>query len=116
MQLQKNVPNYLQWMSANEGYLFAKTIRTGREQIIELPPLVDQTTADVADQAIIRAEKVKAIAKRRLKFADSLKKEYATVYDQGLQEMKDKLEVTKDWERTQRDQLLHDLINKIERI
>ena len=59
---------------------------------------------------------MKTIAKRRLKLADSLKKGYATVYDQCSQEVKDKLEGTEDWESTQRDQSLHELINKIERI
>jgi hypothetical protein len=60
---------------------------------------------------------VKTIAKRRLKLSDALKKGYATVYNQCLQEVKDKLEATDDWEATpQRDQLLHELISKIERI
>ena len=36
-QPQKNVANYLQWTSANEGYLIGETVRMGREQIIELP-------------------------------------------------------------------------------
>jgi hypothetical protein len=71
---------------------------------------------DAEDPKIISAEEVKTIAKRRLKLADSLKKGYATVYNQCSQEVKDKLEGTGDWESTKRDQLLHDLINKIERI
>jgi hypothetical protein len=65
---------------------------------------------------IIRAEEVKTIAKRRLKLAEFLKKGYATVYDQCLQEVKDKLKGTDNWESTQRDQSLHNLVNKIERI
>ena len=48
--------------------------------------------------------------------AESLKKGYATVYDQCSQEVKDKLEATDNWESIQRDQSLHDLVNKIERI
>ena len=56
------------------------------------------------------------IAKQRLKLVESLKKGYATVYDQCSQEVNDKLEGTDDWESTQRDQSLHELINKIERI
>jgi hypothetical protein len=56
------------------------------------------------------------IAKQRLKFVESLKKGYAMVYDQCSQEVNDKLEGTDDWESTQRDQSLHELINKIERI
>ncbi len=56
------------------------------------------------------------IAKRRLKLEESLKKGYATIYNQCLQEVKDKLEATNYWETTQRDQSLHKLISKIERI
>ncbi len=48
--------------------------------------------------------------------AESLKKGYAMVYNQCSQEVKDKLEGTNNWESTQRDQSLHNLINKIERI
>ena len=47
--------------------------------------------------------------------AESLKKRYATVYDQCSQEVKDKLEATDNWESIQRDQSLHNLVNKIER-
>jgi hypothetical protein len=46
----------------------------------------------------------------------SLKKGYATIYDQCLQEVTDKLEATDNWETKQRDQSLHKLITKIERI
>ncbi len=38
-----------------------------------------------------------------LKLADSLKKGYATVYDQCSQEVKDKLKGTDDWESTQKN-------------
>ena len=115
-QSQKNIANYLQRTLANEGYLVAETVRTGRQQIIELPPVVDPNDSDADDQRIIRAEEVKTIAKRRLKLSESLKKGYATVYDQCLQEVRDKLEGTDDWESIQKDQSLHELINKIERI
>jgi hypothetical protein len=47
------------------------------------------------------------IAKRRLKLAESLKIGYATIYDQCLQEVKDKLDATEDWVATQKNQLLH---------
>jgi len=94
----------------------AETVRTRRAQIIELPPAVDPNAADADNQKIIRAEEVKTIAKRRLKLAESLKKGYATVYDQCSQEVKGKLEATDNWESIQRDQSLHDLVNKIERI
>jgi hypothetical protein len=43
-QSRKNVMNYLQRTSANKGYLVAETVRTGREQIIELPPPSIRTT------------------------------------------------------------------------
>ena len=113
---RKNVANYLQRTSASEGYLVAETMRTGKHQIIELPPAIDPNASDAEDQKIIRAEEVKTIAKRRLKLAESLKKGYVTVYDQCSQEVKDKLEGADDWESTQKDQSLHELINKIERI
>ncbi len=56
------------------------------------------------------------IAKRRLKLQDALKKGYATVYNQCSQEVRYKLEATDNWEQTQREQSLHELIKKIERI
>ncbi len=91
-------------------------MRTGREQIIALPPAIDPNAADAADLNIIRAEEVKMVANRRLKLSNFLKKGYATVYNQCSQEVKDKLEATDNWEVTQRDQSLHKLIGKIERI
>jgi hypothetical protein len=75
----------------------AKTVRTGREQIIKLPPTINPNVANVNNQRIIRAKEVKTIAKRRLKLAESLKKGYATLYDQCSQEVKDKLKATDDW-------------------
>jgi hypothetical protein len=114
-QSRKNVANYLQRTSASEGYLVAKTVRTGKEQTIALPAAVDTKAPDAADLKIIRDEEVKMIAKRRLKLQDSLKKGYATVYDQCSQEVRDKLEATDDWDKTQRDQSLHELIQKIKR-
>jgi len=77
--------------------------------------VVDTSTPDAADLKIIRDKEVKTIAKRRLKLQDSLKKGYATIYDQCLQEVRDKLEAMDDWDKTQRDQSLHELIQKIER-
>ncbi len=59
---------------------------------------------------------MKVIAKCRLKLAKSLKKGYTTVYDQCSEAVKEKLETTDDWDKTQRDQLLYKLINKIKRI
>ena len=60
----------------------AKTVRTGREQIIKLPPAINPNVANSNNQRIIRAKEVKTIAKRRLKLAESLKKGYATLYNQ----------------------------------
>ena len=109
-QSRKNVANYLQRTSASEGYLVAETVRTGREQTIPLPAAVDANAPDAADLKIIRDEEVKTIAKRRLKLQDSLKKGYATIYGQCLQEVRDKLEATDGWDKMQRDQSLHELI------
>jgi hypothetical protein len=96
-QLRKNVANYLQRTSASEGYLVTKTVRSGREQTIALPDAVDPNATNAANLTIIRAEEVKMTAKRRLKLQDSLKKGYATVYDQCSQEVRDKLEATDNW-------------------
>jgi hypothetical protein len=115
-QSQKNLANYLQRTSACEGYLVAETVRMGREQIIPLPPAMDVNAPDAADLNIIRAEEVKTIAMRRLKLGDFLKKGFATVYNQCSQEVKDKLESLEDWEETQKNQSLHELISNIERI
>ena len=71
-------------------------MRMGKQQIIELPPMIDPNASDAEDQKIIRAEEVETIAKRRLKLAESLKKGYATVYNQCSQEVKDKLKGTDD--------------------
>jgi len=112
----KNVANYLQRSSVSEGYLVTETVWTGRKQMIPLPAAVDANAPDAADLKIIRGKEVKTIAKRRLKLQDSLKKGYATIFDQCLQEVRDKLVATDDWDKTQRDQSLHKLIQKIERI
>jgi hypothetical protein len=115
-QSRKNVASYLQCTSASEGYLVAELVRSGREQTIALPDVVDLNAPYAANLTIIRAKEVKTITKRRLKLQDSLKKGYATVYDQCSQEVRDKLEATDNWERTQRNRSLHELIQKIERI
>jgi hypothetical protein len=80
-QSQKNMANYLQRTLAYEGYLVAKTVRSGREQIIKLLPPIDARAADTEDQKIIQAKEVKTIAKRRLNLAESMKKGYTTIYD-----------------------------------
>ncbi len=113
-QSRKNITNYIQRMASSEGYLVAERVRIGRQQIIALPPAVNESVANVGDQKIIRAEEVKTVVKRRLKPEDALKKGYAMVYNQCSQEVKDKLEATNDWERIQKNQSLCKLIQKVE--
>jgi hypothetical protein len=113
MQSRKNVANYLQHTASLEGYLVAEMVRTGKKQLIALPPAVNENVTNLDDQRIIRAEEVKMVAKRRLKLDDVLKKVYTTVYDQCSQEVKDKLEAADNWERNQQDQSLHKLIQKV---
>ena len=115
-QSRKIVANYLESTAADEGCLFAETVRTGKEQIIALLPAVDTSGADTDNQKIIREEAVRAIAKRKAKLDNALKKGFTTVYDQCSLEVRDKLEVRDEWDRVQREQSLHDLISKIERI
>jgi hypothetical protein len=115
-QSRKNVANYLQKSSAAEGYLVAEMVRTGCKQVIELPAAVDKNTPNAADLAVIRTEEVKTVAKWQQKLEELLKKGFATVYKQCLQDFKEKLELTEDWEAMLKNQLLHDLIQKIERI
>ena len=64
MQSRDKVANYLQRMAADERYLVAETIGTGKEQSIPQPPPIDMNAPDKADLNIIQAEDVKTIAKR----------------------------------------------------
>jgi hypothetical protein len=82
MQSCEEVANYLQRTSAEEGYLVAETVQTGKQQLIPLPPPFNPNVEDKADLEIIRAKDVKMIAKRRQKLQELLKKGYATVYGQ----------------------------------
>jgi hypothetical protein len=52
-QSRKNVANYLQRTVAEEGYLVAETVRTGKAQTIELPLPVNTSAPDAEDQNII---------------------------------------------------------------
>ena len=113
---RERVAGYIQRSGMDESYLVAETIRTGTAQTIALPGPVDANAPDKADLEIIRMEVVKSVAKRRQKLEDSLKKGYATVYDQCSQDVRDKLKATKDWERVQAEQSLDELIKRIERI
>ncbi len=94
----------------------AETVRTEKKQMIKLPPPIDKRAPNAEDQKIIQGEEFKMIAKGRLKLEESLKKGYATIYNQCSQEVKDKLEAINNWEMMQHDQSLHKLISKIERI
>ena len=99
-----------------ESYLVAKTIRTGTAQTIALPPPVNTNAPDKADIEVIRVEVLKSVAKRQQKLGESLKKGYATVYDQCSQEVRDKLKATRDWETLQVTQSLDELIKRIKKI
>ena len=78
-------------MANDEGYLVTETVRTGKQQTIDLPPPIDGNDPDVDDLKIVCAEEVKSVAKRRLKLEESLKKGYVTVYSQCAEEVRDKL-------------------------
>jgi hypothetical protein len=109
----QNVANYLQQTLSLEGYLVAKIMQTGKEYITELLPSIDKNAADAEYQKIIQAEEIKAIAKRQLKLVDTLMRGCATVYAQCSQEVHDKLKATDNWYKTQREQSLDKLIQKI---
>ncbi len=88
---REEITNYVQRTSTDKGYLVAETIRTGKEQTMPLPPLVDQNAADKADLKIIWSEDVKTIAKRGQRLNEALKRGYPTLYGQCSQEVQDKL-------------------------
>jgi hypothetical protein len=113
---KKKVANYLQSTASNGGYLVAETVRMGKQQVIALPLPINQAVVDIKDQKITRKEAVHAITKQRASIDSALKKGYTTVWDQCSQQVCNKLKVSKDWEHVQREQLLHKLITKIERI
>ena len=69
---------------------------SGTDDCTPTPP-VNTNAPDKADLELIRVEVVKSVTKRRQKLDESLKKGYATVYDQCLQEVRDKLKATKDY-------------------
>ncbi len=56
---------------------------------------------DAEYQKIIQEEGFRAIAKRKAKLDSALKKGFATVYDQCSLEVRDKLEASDDWDKTQ---------------
>jgi hypothetical protein len=59
-------------------------------------------------------EAIRATAKQKAKLDSTMKKGYGTVWDQCSQEVRDKLEASNNWDCIQKEQLLHDLITKIE--
>jgi hypothetical protein len=59
---------------------------------------------------------IRVITKRKVKLDALLKLGFAAVGDQCLQDVRVKLEVINEWEKTQKDKLLYNLIAKIERI
>jgi hypothetical protein len=77
---------------------------------------MDPNAANAANLQIIQEEAIKSIAKRKAKLDNMLKKGYTTVFNQCLQEVQDKLKTSNDWDKTQRNQSLHELIMKIEKI
>jgi hypothetical protein len=73
-QPRKNVATYLQRTVVDEEYLVAKTVRTGKAQVITLPAPIDANAPDAVDQRIIREEAIRAIAKWKAKLDSALKK------------------------------------------
>ena len=65
--------------------------------MIELPLVVDKNAPNAADLLVIRTEEVMSMAKRQQKLEELLKKGFATVYKQCLQDVKEKLESSKTW-------------------
>ena len=84
---REEIANYVQRTPMDEGYLVTETFCMGKEQMILLPPPIDQNAADKADLKIIRAEDVRMIAKRRQRLNEALKRGYATLYGQCSQEV-----------------------------
>jgi hypothetical protein len=116
MQSGENVANFLQRTANDEGYLVAETVRTGKQQMIDLQPPIDGNDPNADDLKIVRAEEVRSVAKHWLKLEELLKKGYVTIYSQCAEEVRDKLKSSDDWERIQKAQSLHALIMKIEKI
>ncbi len=101
-EFQKNVANYLQRSSVAEGNLVAEMVRMGQKQMIKPPAPVDKNEPDKDNLNIIRNKEIKAMAKRRQKLKESLKKGFATVYKQCSREVKEKHESSEGWEKTQK--------------
>ncbi len=66
-QSRENVANFLQQTANEEGYLVAETVRTGKQQMIDLPPPIDGNDPNTDDLKIVHAEEV---ITRKISFND----------------------------------------------
>ncbi len=89
---------YVQCTAAEEGYLVTETVRMGKAQTITLPLPVDVSATDAEDQKFMRGEAIRVIAKRKAKLDGTLKKGYATIWDQCSQKLRNKLEASINWD------------------
>ena len=90
-QSLKNMANYLQQMANDKGCQVAETVRTGKQQTINLPPPINDMGPETEDLKIVGAKEVKSVVKRWLKLEELLKKGYATIYSQCSEEVHNKL-------------------------
>jgi hypothetical protein len=84
------VANYMQRTAAEEGYLVAEMVRTGKAQTIALSPPVNASAADEEDQLYIQEETIRVIAMRKAKLDGALKKGYdnmLSVFPGGMQQL-----------------------------
>ena len=94
------------------------TIKSGIQQIIPLPPPLLPVIAPAVqdeDNVMLRSITVKTVRKQCIQLEKDLKRVYAVVFEQCLQDVKDKLATTEGWETVEATQSLHALINKIEK-
>ena len=76
---RKNIANYTQMSSLDEGFLVAQVIRTGVEQTIAMTAGAD---ANNADAVVVRTEQVRAVAKRLAKLDASIRRGFTTLCNQ----------------------------------
>ena len=118
-QSKVNIARYLQRQYPDKGYGVSQTVWTGQVQTIPLPPALTVVVApDVhdPDKVLLRGVVVKLVGKQRIQLEKDLKRAYAVVYEQCLQDVKDKLGTTTGWEAVEANQWLHKVISKVERI
>ncbi len=80
--------NYLQCTVVDKVYLVAKTVTNGKAQLIALPSLIDTKALDIVNKDL-QEEAIRAIAKRKAKLDNTLKKGFAMVFDQCSLELQD---------------------------